>query len=52
MDKLANLRWFLATDSATLAKQSPKPLTVVEADAAKVQIRLILADRLRREVAA
>ncbi len=51
MSDLDNLRWFLATDSATLAKQSPKPLTEVEADAAKVQIRLILADRPRAEAA-
>lgn len=51
MRDLDNLRWFLATDSATLAEQSPEPLTEVEADAAKEQIRLILADRPRAEAA-
>ncbi len=51
MRDLENLRWFLDTDSQTLAKQSPKPLTVEGADAAKEQIRMILADRLRAEAA-
>ncbi len=51
MDKLANLRWLLATDSKVLAARSPLPLTVEEADAAKVQARLILAATPRRRAA-
>ncbi len=51
MSDLDNLRWFLATDSQTLADRSPEPLTPAEADAAKVQIRLILADRHLAEAA-
>jgi hypothetical protein len=48
---LDNLRWFLQTDSATLAARSPLPLTEREADAAKREIRAILAATPRRRAA-